>query len=1033
MKCKRTMRPGGALAFLVGGWLCAAMSPVMAQSIAIFQQGFSGGLGAFSSAGTVRTGSTGAVMQASLLGADGAITSRAVSTQGYGNLTVAFDRVTANLETSALAFDGGYFEYAVNGGSFNRLEATTTTTRGRVQFSLPAAANNASVTLRFRVNADASDETYTVDNVVISGSLIGTGGVATPPPVGEFSTFESGHVRPMALSADGTRLYVVNTPDARLEVFDVTGAAPSLRESIPVGLEPVAVAIAPDGRVWVVNHLSDSVSIVDVNSFPARVVNTLLVGDEPRDIVFAGPGNRWAFITAAHRGQNVRFNPELTKPGIGRADVWVYDAASPGTAMGGTPATVLNMFGDTLRGLARSPDGSRVYTAVFNSGNRTTVVRGGPQNVLEKSGPTTAADGSKAPATSLIVQKNAKGDWVDAGDPKSGAAPKTWNQHVRLDLPDHDVFTIDTTTSVPTVIDRVSGVGTTLFNLAVNPANGKVYVSNQEARNVVRFEGPGINSSTVNGNFVESRVTVIDGRTVQPRHLNKHIRSYGQPLGTAAENAAAVAIPLEMAVSPDGGTMYLVSMGTNKIARYVTAQLESDTFVPSTSQQLVLSGGLPTGIVLDAPRGRAFVTTRQDNGVSVVNTGSFSEVAHVKLANPEPADVVKGRRFMYDATYTSSRGDSSCAACHVFGDMDQLAWDLGNPDDVRAKNNNTYNRFVLNVLRTTKNFHPMKGPMTTQSFRGMAGNGPLHWRGDRQGVSTGATLEERAFKDFSVAFPGLLGRAAPLSDEEMTAFARFALKLQYPPNPVTNLDGSFSGMQAQGQTFYMTKNADALTTCNGCHALDPLKGQFGTDGTMAFEGFAITENFKIPHLRNMYQKVGFFAENEPEKPYVGEQVKGFGYAFDGALGTIDQFLSAAVFFPVNATERKQLQEFVLAFPSDLHPIVGQQLTVTPTNASQADVSARLSLLLQRAMVTSPRPECELIAKGVLGGAARGWVLSRASGTFASDRRSEPAWSLSQLLSQARTAGAPLTFTCTPPGNGTRLGIDRNADGRFDRD
>src|SRR5690606_119804 len=108
-------------------------------------------------------------------------------------------------------------------------------------------------------------------------------------------------------------------------------------------------------------------------------------------------------------------------------------------------------------------------------------------------------------------------------------------------------------TSVPTVIDRVSGVGTTLFNLAVNPANGKVYVSNQEARNVFRFEGGGKNSSTVNGNFVQSRITVVDGASVLPRHLNKHITSYDKPLGTAAENAAAVAIPLEMAVTPDGG------------------------------------------------------------------------------------------------------------------------------------------------------------------------------------------------------------------------------------------------------------------------------------------------------------------------------------------------------------------------------------------------------------------------------------------------------------------------------------------------
>ena len=35
--------------------------------------------------------------------------------------------------------------------------------------------------------------------------------------------FESGHVRPLALSPDGSRLFAVNTPDAQLEIFDVQG------------------------------------------------------------------------------------------------------------------------------------------------------------------------------------------------------------------------------------------------------------------------------------------------------------------------------------------------------------------------------------------------------------------------------------------------------------------------------------------------------------------------------------------------------------------------------------------------------------------------------------------------------------------------------------------------------------------------------------------------------------------------------------------------------------------------------------------
>ena len=55
--------------------------------------------------------------------------------------------------------------------------------------------------------------------------------------------------------------------------------------SIPVGLEPVAVAAISNDEVWVVNHLSDSISIVSVSL--GQVTRTLLVGDEPRDIVVA--------------------------------------------------------------------------------------------------------------------------------------------------------------------------------------------------------------------------------------------------------------------------------------------------------------------------------------------------------------------------------------------------------------------------------------------------------------------------------------------------------------------------------------------------------------------------------------------------------------------------------------------------------------------------------------------------------------------------------------------------------------------------
>src|SRR6185369_14513289 len=111
-----------------------------------------------------------------------------------------------------------------------------------------------------------------------------------------------------------------------------------------------------------------------------QVVRTLLVGDEPRDIVFAGPGGSRAFITTARRGQNVPATvpPLLTTASTPRALVWVFDATNldqgGGPTLGGVPLTIIQLFGDTPRALAVSPNGNTVYAAVFQSGNQTATV-----------------------------------------------------------------------------------------------------------------------------------------------------------------------------------------------------------------------------------------------------------------------------------------------------------------------------------------------------------------------------------------------------------------------------------------------------------------------------------------------------------------------------------------------------------------------------------------------------------------------------------------------------------------------------------
>ena len=120
---------------------------------------------------------------------------------------------------------------------------------------------------------------------IVIGTCLLAGGLLGPAQA-QYVNFESSQVHPIALTPSGKSLLVVNTPDALLEVFTVTpdgGLVPG--PSIPVGLEPVGVIPRTDTEAWVVNHLSDTISIVDLSL--GTTVRTLPAGDEPTDVVFA--------------------------------------------------------------------------------------------------------------------------------------------------------------------------------------------------------------------------------------------------------------------------------------------------------------------------------------------------------------------------------------------------------------------------------------------------------------------------------------------------------------------------------------------------------------------------------------------------------------------------------------------------------------------------------------------------------------------------------------------------------------------------
>src|SRR5215470_5839072 len=161
------------------------------------------------------------------------------------------------------------------------------------------------------------DESGRADAVVDHQTAAARPASPSSSSTSSFTLFESGQVRPLALSPDGRHLFATNTPDNRLEIFRIEDHRLVHTGSIPVGLEPVAVAARTDREVWVVNHLSDSVSIVTLDDdqgdgddqgenhradhggdaggddgTAGQVTRTLLVGDEPRDLVFAGPGRK---------------------------------------------------------------------------------------------------------------------------------------------------------------------------------------------------------------------------------------------------------------------------------------------------------------------------------------------------------------------------------------------------------------------------------------------------------------------------------------------------------------------------------------------------------------------------------------------------------------------------------------------------------------------------------------------------------------------------------------------------------------------
>lgn len=752
-----------------------------------------------------------------------------------------------------------------------------------------------------------------------------------------FANFEGAQTNPIRLTPDGTHLLAVNTPNNSLSVFAVgLAGAVTLKAQIPVGLEPVSVNPRTNDEVWVVNQVSNSVSVVSLSK--RIVVSTILVKPEPMDVVFAGTNQ--AFVSVSRANQ-----------------VAVIDTNTR------TLTAKVDLFGGNPRALAVSPDGTTVYVAFALSGNATTII---PSDLAPPQPPPTNPLLPPPPQVGLIVAATNTG----------------YPSYLTYKMPDNDVAAISTGAS-PAVTHYYSGVGTINLGLAVSPT-GDLFVANTDALNLTRFE------PNVRGHWVNNRITRIQVATglVTPFDLNPNIDYAILP--NPAALATALAQPTGMVFDPSGSFMYVAAFGTDRVAQVDTngnvlwfVEVSPPSGSGSNADPPNKRG--PRGLALNAGAQTLYCLNRIRNTISVINTSTKLVSSEVAVGtDPTPAAIKSGRGFLYDAKL-SGNGTGACASCHVDGDMDHLAWDLGDPGGSET---------TAVQSGTTVVFHPMKGPMTTQTLRGLNNLSPYHWRGDKAN-----------FAAFNQAFVSLMG-GNQISTGGMTAFTNFINTVLFLPNPNENLDrtppASFAGADAaQGEVVFMTVDGSTPgPTCVACHTANP-----GPGSNRVIETFQKPQVLKTPQLRNAYQKQLF-------DRFSTETIDGFGMHHDGSTSTFKAFFAAKA-FNYTITQEADMGAYMMCFDTGTAPAVGFTQTLTSANIASSKVLTNWTTQQLQANAGN----IDLIARGTINKQLHGLMYEPSFNYYVTDTSGLGPFTQSQLQGFIQ-AGDTLSVMGVYPGTGT---------------
>ncbi|MDA1164824.1 MAG: ankyrin repeat domain-containing protein [Planctomycetota bacterium] len=630
-----------------------------------------------------------------------------------------------------------------------------------------------------------------------------------PLPVGH-PTFVSPHTSPIAIS--GGQVFVVNTPASTVDVIDTKTRKITAR--VNVGIDPVGIAVRPDGKeVWVSNHVSDSVSVIDNDSKSPTYLHVVATiqefdpktkatrFDEPVGIAFAS--NEKAYVALSSENQIAVVNVATRK----------IDKRLTINAQDPRAITVRN---------------GRLYVIPFESNNKTQLSGGAKDKIDGDLVTFDAWDHSIANNNVLSL-----GHVVDI------------IKHPKV--PDRDLFVFDTATDE--LVSVVDTLGTLLYGLTVD-SKGRVFIAQTDARNDVNGRA-GTKKHTLtelqNRAFL-NRITRVDvgwdpvptktpGRDGAPAYKTEFIELEPLPPQQPAKGQA-LATPFAIQVTDDDSTLVVSAAGSDKL---FTVDAASGAVLGR-----VAVGVVPRGIALEnAESGKAslaWVLNAVADSVSVVDVSDPASprvVGFVPLADPTPRRIKLGRTWFNDAD-ASTTGTFSCESCHPDGHTDQLLW-------------------VIKTPIVTGGNQIM--PRSTMPIRGLRDTAPFHWDGipgDPYGGNNSAKVHGSDAPNSSIDDPasttrhvidgGLAstlllegdttvndeGKAGALTAADRDDMALFLLSVPYPPAQRRAYTNVVSSEATKGfKLFHIDGDLDGKprpNVCGSCHRM-PFLVSTNTPGT----------------------------------------------------------------------------------------------------------------------------------------------------------------------------------------------------------